>query len=493
MSDLAPARLADHRQPPNGDDGAALTPGSPRPRRRLLAQVEAELRTAVIDQLAAETQRRAASGSPAMTMFNRRQLAHATIVDLQAARFDAAAARGEQPLTLEEERLVRDNVLAAVFQRLPALEALLARSDVTDILFNGPDDVRVRTLEGDEERVGPIFATDRDMVAFLRSVARRGGHLVTGDDLFASFDDSGGGGGGGGIEQEFSETRPYLDLRLWPSGARLAAVGPWVTTTGTHISIRRHPLVDADQRTLVEERAMYSPELASLLGAAVRLGWRILLSGRPGAGKTTVLRALAHELAPSARIVLLEQNPELGLAQDPARHNHVVGLVERPANMEGAGAVNLDDHVRAVQRHLPDCLIVGEVRGAEVIGLLKALSMDIPGMSTIHARSTTSVFSRLVYYAQEADTTLDPQHVLRAAAEGLDLIVHLGRARDGRRVVVEVLHVGEFDESAGRPVTDQWYLPDREGCAVRNPKAPIPVDLLDDLVAQGYDPRLGAR
>lgn len=467
---------------PNGLDGSASL--SSLDRRRLLIEVEAELRAVVIDALAAETQRRASAGLPAMSTFNRRQLAHATIVDLQKARFDAAAARGVQPLTADEERVVRDNVLAAVFQRLPALEALLSRDDVTDILFNGPDDARVRTVDGREEAVDPIFATDRDMVSFLRSVARRGGHLVTGDDLFSSVED----GNGGSIEQEFSETRPYLDLRLRPSGARLAAVGPWVTTTGTHISIRRHPLIDADQRQLVETWGMYSPELASFLGAAVRLGWRILLSGRPGAGKTTLLRALAHELPPAARIVLLEQNPELGLALDPSRHNHVMGLVERPANMEGVGAVTLDNHVRAAQRHLPDCLIVGEVRGAEVLGLLKALSMDIPGMSTIHARSSSNVFGRIVYYAQEADTTLSPEHVLRATAEGLDLIVHLGRDRDDRRAITEVLHVGDFDEPTKRPITDQWYVSDPHGHAVRNPRSPIPADVVDELAAHGYQP-----
>jgi len=463
--------------------GEAHVLRAPAQRRAMLTRVEAELRAAVVDALARETHRRAAAAEPAMSTSNRRQLAHATIAALQAASFEASAFRGETPLTAEEERLVRDNVLASVFQRLPALEALLSRADVTDILFNGPDDARVRTLDGHEEAVDAVFATDRDMVTFLRSVARRGGHLGTGDDMFTPVDD-----GAAGIEQEFSETRPYLDLRLSPSGARLAAVGPWVTTTGTHISIRRHPLVDADQRQLVETFRMYSPELASFLAAAVRLGWRILLSGRPGAGKTTVLRALAHELPPSARIVLLEQNPELGLAADGERHNHIVGLVERPANMEGVGAVSLEDHVRAAQRHLPDCLIVGEVRGAEVIGLLKALSMDIPGMTTIHARSSVNVFSRLVYYAQEADTSLAPDHVLRAAAEGLDLIVHLARARDGRRVIAEVLHVGDFDERSRRPVTDEWFVRDGSGRAVRNPKAPIPVDLLDELVAHGYSP-----
>jgi Flp pilus assembly CpaF family ATPase len=477
MSDLHP-RSAEHTTRTNGN-------GLRRPTRlgrgRLLREVEEELRAAVVEALAAETQRRASSGAPTMSRLNRRQLAHATVVRLLSERFDTVTRRGEQPLSADEERLVRDNVIAAVFQQIPALEALLAREDVTEIICNSFDDTRVRTLDGREEQVPAIFASEPEMLSFLRAAARHGGNLGSDDDPFASPEET-----GQDIEHEFSATRPFLDLRLSPSGARLAAIGPWVTTTGTHISIRRHPLIDTDQRQLVEQRRMYSAELASFLGAAVRLGWRILISGRPDSGKTTLLRALAHELAPSTRIIQIEQNPELELERNAARHNQVVGLVERPANMEGVGAVTLDAHVRVTQRHVPDCLIVGEVRGAEVLAMLKALSMDVPGFCTLHARSSSNVFSRLVYYAKEADTGLSSEYVLRAAAEGLDLIVHLRRARDGRRVVAEVLYVGDFDEVAQRPITDQWYVAGPDGDAVRNPRSPIPADILHDLVDHGY-------
>jgi Flp pilus assembly CpaF family ATPase len=385
-------------------------------------------------------------------------------------------------LTAEEERQIRSNVVAAVFSRLPELEALLDRWDVTDILFNGPEDARVRTIDDREEQVDPVFVNDEHMVRFVRLVARKGGQMVTGEDLFAALDSA------VGLEQEFSETRPYVDLRLSPSGARFAAVGPWVTTNGTQIAIRRHPLVDADQSRLVHEWRMYDDELASLLGAAIRAGWRILVSGRPGAGKTTLLRALAHELQRSTRIVQIEQNPELGLEADPERHDQVIALVERPANMEGRGAVTMDDHVRAAQRLLPDCVVVGEVRGAEVLALLKALSIDVPGICTLHAQSAANVWSRLVLYAQEANSTIASEYVLRAAAEGLDLIVHLGSADDGRRVIAEVLHVDGFDEQAQRPITSEWFVPGPDGAATPNPLAPIPAGVLAGLADYGYRP-----
>jgi pilus assembly protein CpaF len=154
--------------------------------------------------------------------------------------------------------------------------------------------------------------------------------------------------------------------------------------------------------------------------------------------------------------------------------------------MEGHGAVTLDDHVRAAQRLLPDCMIVGEIRGAEVVALLKALSMDVGGLCTVHAQSSMGVFSRLVFYAQEGDTSLTPDYVLRGAAESLDLIVHLGRASDGRRVISEVTHVGAFDETTRRPVTSQWFVPGPDGAAVPNPKAPIPADLREVLADHGH-------
>lgn len=235
---------------------------------------------------------------------------------------------------------------------------------------------------------------------------------------------------------------------------------------------------------------MYERGLASLFGASTQAGRRVLIAGAPGAGKSTLLRAVAHELDPDRRIIQTEQNPELGLDMDAKRHNHVLAWIERPANMEGRGAHTLADHARQAQRHYSDYIVVGEIRGAEVLGLLKALSLGVPGLTTMHATSATNVFSRLVLYAQEGDQALAPEYVLRSAAESLDLIIFLARARDGRRVVAEVLHVGDYDEALRQPITDQWFTPDSDGVARPNPNSPIPAREVEALITHGYDPSL---
>lgn len=464
----------------NGNGQAASAPSVDR------QQLEFDLRRQVVAVVSAETERRAAGSESPLSAMDRRRLAEATITRALRDHFRAATSHGASPLTPEQERQIAQQVLAAVFSRLPALEELLGHPEYTDLFFNGPGDARARTVDGREVCLDPIWSSDDEMVAFVQEVARKGGRLGAGDDLFAGNDHA-----AGGLEQEFTSTHPVVDLRLSPSGARFSAVGPWVAS-GTHISIRRHPLVDAGQHELVT-RGMYPPVLASLLGAAVRLGYRILIAGAPGAGKTTVLRALAHELDADTRIVQIEQNPELGLDADPIRHNHVLAWVERPANMEGLGAHTLADHAREAQRHYPDRVIVGEVRGAEVLGLLKALSVGVPGMCTMHATSATNVFSRLVLYSQEANQALAADYVLRAAAESLDLVVYLRPPRTGRRAVAEVLRIGDYDEVVQRPIADQWFVPGADGVAAPNPNSPIPAAELDALRAHGYDPSLSAR
>ena len=123
--------------------------------------------------------------------------------------------------------------------------------------------------------------------------------------------------------------------------------------------------------------------------------------------------------------------------------------------------------------------------------MLEAMTQGIAGsMCTIHADSSWSVFPRLPVYARAGGRDWSTGDVLQLAALALDVIVFVARDRSGRRVVAEVRSVNRFDPDSGRVVTDEWFHPGPSGRAVRNPSAPIPVALLDELVDHGYDPAL---
>lgn len=425
--------------------------------------LDATLRRLVADEIGQFVARARDEGRPVPDELDQRQMARAILRRELKARAVTALRVGEQPLSSVEEDQVIEEVLTTAFSPAPGLDRLLGLADVTDIFVNGYDDVRVVRTDGTTTHEPAIARSDDELIEMIQTLARRGGHA----------------------EREFTPARPLLDLQL-SDGSRLAAAA-WVTKR-PYLTVRRHLLVDATQQDLVE-LGMYDAGIASLLRACVLARWNVLIAGGQGVGKTTLLRALLHDTAPAERIVVLEQEPELHLDTLPERHNHVLVFVERLANMEGAGAVTLADLGRTVKRFTPERIVVGEVRGPEVIDMLEAMTQGIAGsMCTIHADSSWSVFPRLPVYARAGGRDWATGDVLQLAALALDVVVFLRRDRAGRRVVSEVRHVARFDTDSGQIVTDEWFCPGPEMSAVKNPGAPIPVQLLDELIEAGYDP-----
>jgi Flp pilus assembly CpaF family ATPase len=432
------------------------------------------LRRIVGAEVGVEVTRREKDGVAPLDAADRREIARSILRRELDGQWRAAQQRGAMGLTPEEEDRVIAAALAGLFSQLPGLDSYLARPDVTDIFVIGYDNVRVRTLDGRETQVPPIAASDEDLIVQIQALARKGGRL--------------GLGGEAQIEKEFSPARPLLDLNL-SDGSRLAAVA-WVAARPS-VSVRRHALVDADQSTLVLDWKMYDAGVASLLGAAVRARLNVLVAGGMGRGKTTLMRALLHECPPDERIIVLEQESELKLGLDPGRHGHVVELVERPANMEGQGSITLADLTWAVKRHAPDRIVVGEVRGPEVIYMLEAASDGIAGtLCTLHAKSSRQTFEKLVSYARRGGVAFDRGDVLQTAAHALDLIIYVDRTPGGRRVVSEITQVCDYDPDSRQVITNEWFVPGADRAAVANRSCPIPVHMLDLLVDHGYDPSL---
>lgn len=429
--------------------------------REAEGRVVASLRRLVADEIGVQ-RRRARNRGEVLDRLDERQMARAILnreLDLRARE---SLRLGEQPLPDGERAQLVDDVVSQVFSTLPGLDRFLADDDVVNVHVQGCREVVVERLDGTVERHPSPFATDGEVEAFLAQVARRSGY----------------------VENEFNYSRPILRIPL-PDGSRLAA-NAWIGPE-PYATIRRHPLVDHDLADL-EALGMVDADVRSLLSAAVRARWNILFAGGQGNGKTTLMRAAAHAAHPDERTVTIEAIPELHLDRLPHRHRHVVSLWERPANMQGEGAVTAADLAWHAKHLSPDRILVGEVLADEVVPMLEAMSQGIRGaMCTIHATSSAGVFPRLPVYARAGGRDWRSGDIYELVAQAVDLVVFVARDRDGRRVVAEVRHVDRFDADAGRLVTGAWFAADqRTGRAV--PAGVVPVGLLDELVDHGYRP-----
>jgi pilus assembly protein CpaF len=230
--------------------------------------------------------------------------------------------------------------------------------------------------------------------------------------------------------RRLDDSAPWVDARL-ADGIRLHAVLPPVSPKGTVLSLRiprRTPMTLAD---LLAGGGL-APELAEVLAAVVRARLAFLVSGGTGAGKTTLLSALLGLVDPAERLVLVEDTGEL----DPD-HPHVVRLESRVANIEGAGAVGLRELVRQALRMRPDRVVLGEVRGPEVLDLLVALNTGHEGgASTVHANAAADVPARVEALGLLGD--IDRTAVAGLLCAGVEVVVHVERGRVGQRRVVEV-------------------------------------------------------
>ncbi len=273
------------------------------------------------------------------------------------------------------------------------LADVMSRPGVTDVLVNGPREVWAEQ-DGTLVRV-PLAWPDADALRdFVDRLLARGGACV-------------------------DAARPVADGRL-PDGSRIHVVLPPIAPHGPLVSIRRFPGARFTLEGLVCNGMLTEPE-ASGLRDLVAARTSIVVSGATGSGKTTLLNALLALVGTEERVVTIEETPELGPFE-----SHVVSLVARPPNVEGAGAVDLDALVRASLRMRPDRIVVGEVRGREAAAALAAMATGHEGsLLTLHARSAAQAPER---FAALAGT--DVARVLDAVGA----FVHVARREGARRV-----------------------------------------------------------
>jgi len=336
---------------------------------------------------------------------------------LEGVRADLAA-HGDRPTPARVAQALRargallgDAAVLAVAEALGRefagaglLAPLLADASVTDVLVHGPEQVYVDRGEG-LEPVAIRFADE----AAVRRLATRLAALAG---------------------RRLDDATPFVDGRL-PTGERLHAVLAPVSREGTAISLR----VPARRAFTLDElvaAGTLTDELAGVLRDMIGAKLAFLVCGGTGCGKTTLLTTLLSLMPATERLVVVEDSAELA-----PRHPHVVHLEARPANAEGVGEITLRMLVRQALRMRPDRLVVGEVRGAEVVDLLAALNTGHEGgCGTVHANGSVDVPARLEALGVAAGLNRSAVHSQLAAA--VDAVIALTRGRDGVRRVADV-------------------------------------------------------
>ncbi len=379
-------------------------------------------------------------GSERPTPEEQRRLGRAVIADLLEERAGDCLARGLNPWNPAYQARMGQAVFDTLF-RLGRLQPLVDDESIENIIIDGADNVWIESSDGGLAKGPPVADSDQELIDFLSFIAARSE----------------------ANERSFSPAEPRLHLRL-DSGARLAAAA-WVTPRPA-VVIRRHRLQEVTLTDLVERQTM-SRQTADFLQAAVQRRASIVVSGAQGAGKTTLMRALTAVIPPDEIIGTFETEYELGLHLMPERHRVVYAWEARPGSGESdatghrAGEFLLDDALYDSFRFNLSRQIVGEVRGHEILAMLKAMQSGSGSLSTTHASSAEAAIRKLITCAMEAGGHVTAPYATRAIAEAIDFVVHMEMATDhfpgGRtrrhRWVGEILAVQPSDSARGYSTT----------------------------------------
>jgi pilus assembly protein CpaF len=289
------------------------------------------------------------------------------------------------------------------------LELLLADPTVSDILVNTHRIVYVERA-GRLERTNVRFNDEAHLLKIIDKIVSRVGRRI-------------------------DESSPMVDARL-PDGSRVNAIIPPLAIDGPLLSIRRFAVVPLRMDDLLRLKAL-TPEMAEIVAGLVKSKVNILISGGTGTGKTTFLNVLSGYIPISERIVTIEDAAELQLQQP-----HVVRLETRPPNIEGKGEVTQRALVRNSLRMRPDRIVIGEVRGGEVVDMLQAMNTGHEGsMTTVHANTSRDALIRLESMIGMAGLSVPPKVMRQQISSAISVVLQLGRLSDGKRKVVSLQEI----------------------------------------------------
>lgn len=306
------------------------------------------------------------------------------------------------------EKLI-DRIFFSMRRELDILQPYIEDEQVSEIMVNGKDHIFVEK-NGMIQKAEIQFDTTENLEELIRRLAA-------------------------GVRREINELNPIVDARL-PDGSRVNAVYKNIALNGPILTIRKFPQKAIDMPALIKMGSI-TKEAADFLQSMVKAGYNCFISGGTSSGKTTFLNVLSNFIPHDERVILIEDSAELQIKQI---HN-LVRLECKQANVQQKGRVTMEDLIKTSLRMRPDRIIVGEVRGKEVMDMIQAMNTGHDGsLSTGHGNSISGMLRRLEsMFLQAADFPID---AIRAQiAEGIDLIIHLGRLSDGSRKVLEIAEI----------------------------------------------------
>ncbi|MBC8387867.1 MAG: CpaF family protein [Actinobacteria bacterium] len=239
------------------------------------------------------------------------------------------------------------------------------------------------------------------------------------------------------------ESSPMVDARL-KNGSRINVVLNPITINDVVVTIRKFKKNIMDIESLKKE-GMINKKVADFVKVCVESKLNIIVSGATSTGKTTFLNIISNFIQPDERIVTIEETLELNLNLP-----HIVKLESRPPNLEGKGEITIRDLVRNSLRMRPDRIIVGEIRGAEAVDVLQAMNTGHSGsMTTVHSNSPKDLVTRLETMILMSGLNSNPSTARRMIASSIDMIIHLGKLKNGRRILLEISELINKNEFIG--------------------------------------------
>ena len=307
-------------------------------------------------------------------------------------------------LTLDTKATLRKEIYHTI-RELGILQDLIDDPEITEIMVNGTTPIFVEK-EGKISQLSVSFESEEKLNHVIQQIVSRCNRVI-------------------------NEASPIVDARL-KDGSRVSAVLAPIALNGPILTIRRFPREAITMEQLASMNSI-TQEAAEFLKKMVQAGYNILVSGGTGSGKTTFLNVLSGFIPETERVITIEDSAELQLQN----LSNLVRLETRNANVDGCREITIRDLIKASLRMRPSRLIVGEVRGKEAVDMLQSVNVGHYGMTTVHANSVRDVVSRLeTMVLMGMDLPLNA--IRKQIVSGFDLMIHLGRLRDGSRRVLEI-------------------------------------------------------